>query len=38
MMLEGRIVYDGQWNEKNQRHGRGKQYWPTGCIYEGMWS
>ena len=30
--------YDGEWNPITQkRHGRGKQVWNDGTIYEGSW-
>lgn len=37
MMLEGGIVYTGEWNRADERHGRGTQIWPDGSKYEGYW-
>jgi hypothetical protein len=35
---ENKSIYYGEWNvEKNQRHGRGIQYWLDGSKYEGYW-
>lgn len=35
--LENEAVYVGEWNDKLERHGRGKQNWVDGSLYEGYW-
>lgn len=35
--LENSAVYTGEWNTKNQRHGKGTQIWTDGAKYEGFW-
>lgn len=30
--------YIGQWNSKQQRHGKGQQFWSNGALYEGQWA
>jgi hypothetical protein len=37
MELDSGSIYDGEWNSTDMRHGRGKQYWTDGSIYEGYW-
>lgn len=37
LVLEGGVVYTGEWNKQNERHGRGTQVWPDGSKYEGYW-
>lgn len=34
--LEGGILYQGQWVD-GEKEGFGRQVWPDGSIYEGMW-
>ena len=29
--------YVGEWNELDQRHGKGEQVWDDGSRYEGYW-
>ena len=35
--LDNGAIYIGEWNESNQRHGRGEQIWTDGSKYEGSW-
>jgi hypothetical protein len=35
--MENGAIYTGEWNSTNQRHGRGKQCWSDGSMYEGYW-
>ena len=35
--LDNGAIYTGQWNEENQRHGKGTQVWTDGSKYEGCW-
>ena len=35
--LDNGAIYSGQWNESNQRHGKGTQIWTDGSKYEGCW-
>ena len=35
MFIEERVVYFGQMNEKQQRHGLGVQIFEDGSLYEG---
>ena len=37
MELDSGSIYVGEWNDDDMRHGRGKQYWTDGSIYEGYW-
>ena len=30
-------VYEGEVNEENERHGKGKMTWTNGDVYEGEW-
>ena len=30
-------VYEGEVNEKNEKHGQGKMTWKSGDVYEGEW-
>ena len=36
--LENGAIYIGEWNESQQRHGRGEQMGRDGSKYEGSWS
>ena len=36
-MLHNGIEYEGEWNDKGEKDGRGIQVWPDGSIYEGHW-
>jgi len=31
------IIYRGEWNENNSRHGKGEQLWPNGMYFYGNW-
>ena len=33
--LEKGVIYEGEWDEKGLRDGRGVQTWPNGSFYEG---
>ena len=35
--LDNGAIYTGEWNENNQRHGKGTQVWTDGSKYEGYW-
>jgi len=35
--LENNAIYIGEWNHKNERHGKGLQMWNDGSKYEGYW-
>jgi hypothetical protein len=35
--LDHKAVFEGQW-KNGLRHGKGKQIWDDGSIYEGYWS
>ncbi|OMJ80441.1 hypothetical protein SteCoe_19289 [Stentor coeruleus] len=35
--LENNAIYIGEWNTKNERHGKGLQMWNDGSKYEGYW-
>ncbi|OMJ65703.1 hypothetical protein SteCoe_37759 [Stentor coeruleus] len=35
--MENGAIYAGEWNKNNQRHGKGKQVWSDGSMYEGYW-
>lgn len=35
--LENNAIYIGEWNLKNERHGKGEQTWSDGSKYEGYW-
>ena len=35
--LENEAIYVGEWSSKLERHGRGKQNWIDGSLYEGYW-
>ncbi|OMJ81519.1 hypothetical protein SteCoe_17986 [Stentor coeruleus] len=35
--MENGAIYTGDWNKSNQRHGKGKQIWSDGSMYEGYW-
>ena len=37
IVMEGGIVYTGEWNRADEKHGRGTQIWPDGSKYEGYW-
>ena len=35
--LENNAIFIGEWNYKNERHGKGQQTWNDGSKYEGYW-
>ena len=35
--MENGQIFAGEWNIKNQRHGKGLQSWNDGSMYEGYW-
>jgi hypothetical protein len=35
--MKNGAIYIGEWNAKNERHGKGQQMWPDGSKYEGYW-
>ena len=37
VLMENRAIFIGEWNHNNLRHGKGKQIWPDGSMYEGYW-
>ena len=37
VLIDNRAVYTGNWNNLEQRHGRGVQTSSDGSIYEGYW-
>ena len=37
MELESGSIFIGEWNMNDMRHGKGKQFWTDGSVYEGYW-
>ena len=37
MALEHNAIFIGQWNSKNERHGKGKAIFSDGSIVEAHW-
>ena len=37
VLLDNGAVYVGEWNQDNERHGKGMQIWSDGSKYEGYW-
>jgi hypothetical protein len=37
VVLEADSYYVGEWNERDQQHGKGVQVWADGSKYEGYW-
>lgn len=35
--MENNAIYEGEWSKDGKRHGKGKQYWVDGSLYEGNW-
>lgn len=35
--MENGAIFTGEWSVNNQRHGKGKQCWSDGSMYEGYW-
>ena len=37
MHINENAIYIGEWSSDELRHGKGKQIWSDGSIYEGYW-